>query len=231
MKFGTPGLKEVKCLVFDWDGTLVDSTATIVNCMQAAIRANELPERPPEAIRDSIGLGLLEAVKYLYPDVAGIDPETLAESYRMHYRKQYRGKTRLFPLVKEMLAELNKRGFLLAVATGKSRRGLESSFDETETRHFFHMSRCADESISKPHPQMLHDIMLSLAVTADATLVIGDSRHDLQMAKSAGCESVAVTYGSQSRQRLLEYDPLVCLDAPDELIPWLETQQIMRRGI
>jgi len=214
--------RAIQCLVFDWDGTLADSTATIVACMQAAIEQNGLPVRSGQAIRDIIGLGLVEAVDCLYPDTPGINHDQVADSYRQHYRARYRGKTALFPPVKQVLGELYARDYLLAIATGKSRRGLDSSLQETGTRHLFHMSRCADETFSKPHPQMLHDILSVLDVAPENTLMIGDSSYDMQMAKAAGCLPVAVSYGSQERQRLLEYDPVACLEKLDDLIPWLE---------
>lgn len=213
----------VQCLVFDWDGTLADSTSTIVDCMQAAIEQNGLPTRTGQEIRDIIGLGLVEAVASLYPDTPGINHEQLADSYRQHYRDRYHGKTTLFPQVKPVLEKLHERNYFLAIATGKSRRGLDNSLEETGTGHLFHMSRCADETFSKPHPQMLHDILSVLDVAPGNTLMIGDSSYDMQMARAAGCHPVAVSYGSQERQRLLEYDPLVCLETLEDLIPWLET--------
>ena len=121
--------RAIQCLVFDWDGTLADSTAVIVACMQAAIEQNGLPARTGQAIRDIIGLGLVEAVDCLYPDTPGIYDQ-LADSYRQHYRIRYRGRTALFPSVKQVLEELYARDYLLAVATGKSRRGLDSSLEE-----------------------------------------------------------------------------------------------------
>lgn len=211
-----------RCLVFDWDGTLADSTAIIVACMQAAIAEHGLPPRPEQAVRDIIGLGLVEAVNCLYADLPDINPILLADSYRRYYRERYRGNTPLFPGAKEVLSDLNERDYLLAVATGKSRRGLDNSFRESGIGHLFHISRCADETYSKPHPRMLHDIMNVLDVAPEETLMIGDSSYDMEMAQSAGCKAAAVAYGSQERQRLLEYNPLVCLESLDELIPWLE---------
>jgi phosphoglycolate phosphatase len=218
------GNNTIKCLIFDWDGTLADSTAAIVACMQAAIEQNGLPARSGQEIRDIIGLGLVEAVICLYPDTPGINHERLADSYRQYYRTHYRGKTSLYPQVIQVLEKLHERDYFLAIATGKSRRGLDSSLEETGTRHFFHMSRCADETFSKPHPQMLHDILSVLDVPPENTLMIGDSSYDIEMARAAGCHPVAVSYGSQERQRLLEYNPLVCLETLEELIPWLERQ-------
>ena len=211
----------INLLVFDWDGTLADSTTAIVNAMQAAIHECGVEERSADNIRSIIGLGLLEAVAVLYPDLHHADQEILAQTYRVRYAAANRGRTALFPGVRNTLFHLKKFEYQLAIATGKSRKGLNTSLRETNVGEFFQISRCADETISKPHPQMLLDIMEELDVKPGQTVMIGDSEYDLQMANNAGVRSVAVTYGSQGRDRLLKYNPVICLDNITDLPDWL----------
>lgn len=215
----SPGQFEL--LIFDWDGTLADSEALIVSAMRAAITDLGLGRRSQDQIRNIIGLGLQEAAAVLFPDLTECQHGSLADSYRHHYAATAAGKTALFPEVRETLHQLHQQGYKMAVATGKSRRGLDNSLRETGMTGFFNMTRCADETCSKPHPRMLHEIMESLAAAPGATLMIGDSEYDLQMAKHAGIAAMAVSYGTQSRERLLEQKPLGCLDRLAELIPWL----------
>jgi phosphoglycolate phosphatase len=211
-------------LVFDWDGTVADSVHHIVTAMEAAIDAVQLPVRTPEQIRGIIGLGMYEAARALYPDVE----EDLCREMVTHYGRNYllttKGNTVLFPGVRDTLEQLRESGYLLAVATGKSRRGLERVFAETGIKDYFHTSRCADETFSKPHPQMLHEIMQALGAEPGRSLMIGDSHHDLQMAINADVGAIAVSYGAQPVHRLLEFKPLTTLDHMAELPVWLNNQ-------
>ncbi len=212
---------EINLLVFDWDGTLADTAACIVTAMQTAITACGYPARDDRAIRDVIGLGLEEASHTLYPELGVAERLTLTETYRRIYVRQNRGKTNLFSGVDRLLDNLNQLDYLLAIATGKSRKGLEHSLQETGLVGLFHASRCADETLSKPHPMMLREIMDELSVEPENTLMIGDSQHDLQMAGNAGVQALAVSYGTQSKADLLKYDPLACLDSPEGILDWL----------
>jgi phosphoglycolate phosphatase len=214
-------VKEIKLLVFDWDGTLADSEHFIVNAMQAAIEQHGLEFRSRNAIRNVIGLGLREAVAALFPELGGAGHEKLADRYRQNYSASASGKTALFPEVITTLVKLQKLDYKLAIATGKSRKGLDNSLQETGIGDFFHITRCADETFSKPHPQMLFEIMDHLLVRPEQTLMIGDSEYDLLMAKNANVAPVAVSYGTQNRERLLAHRPLACLDRLDELPEWL----------
>ncbi len=213
--------QEIKLLVFDWDGTLADSEQYIVNAMQSAIVQLNLDMRSRDEIRNIIGLGLMEAAGVLFPDLKQAEHEILADSYRKHYSSSAKGKTTLFPDVVETLYILQKQGFKMAIATGKSRKGLDNSLRETGIEDFFHMTRCADETFSKPHPGMLLDIMDQMFVEPENTLMVGDSEYDLLMAKNANVAPVAVSYGTQTRERLLEHNPLACLDSLNELPDWL----------
>lgn len=211
----------IKLLVFDWDGTLADSAQAIVAAMQSAIREMSLEPRSDQEIRNIIGLGLLEAVHMLFPDLNTSDLEKLANTYRNCYVLSNKGKTRLFPQTRETLEQLKNKDYQMAIATGKSRKGLDNSLKDTGIGDFFHFTRCADETFSKPHPQMLLDIMDNLVIAPESVLMIGDSEYDLQMATGAGVKSIAVCYGTQSKERLLEYNPEVCLDRISDLVQWL----------
>ncbi len=212
---------QFRLLVFDWDGTLADSEAQIIAAMQMAIEEMDAAQRADDDIRNIIGLGLNESVAALCPQMDRDEQHVLAEKYRQHYLLLSVEKIPLFPGVRETLQYLLDQGYLLAVATGKSRRGLDRSLQETGLDEFFHTSRCADESISKPHPQMLQEIMDTLDVGPADALMIGDSEYDLQMAINADIASVAVSYGTQRIERLLQYKPLTCLHSLYELQNWL----------
>lgn len=208
-------------LVFDWDGTLADSTGSIIAAMQSAITALAMEARSDQEIRDIIGLSLADAGRALYPDISTEQNEILVNQYRMQYVQSNKGKTRLFAGARETLEKLRSNNIHLAVATGKSRKGLEHSLQDTGLERIFDYTRCADESFSKPHPQMLLDIMEKLVIEQENTLMIGDSEYDMQMAVNAGVKAVAAGYGSQSPDRLLEYNPVACLKNINELWQWL----------
>lgn len=207
-------------LVFDWDGTVVDSAAHIVASLQAACRDIGLPHPEEARARYIIGLGLQDAMNYLLPDLPASDYPRLVERYRYHFLAGDQGVS-TFHGIEAGIGELHARGFLLAVATGKSRRGLDRALADTGLGRYFHLSRCADEGFSKPHPDMLLTLMESLGVPCERTLMIGDTTHDLEMARNAGVSAVAVTYGAHERQALHALEPLACVDSSDELMTWL----------
>ena len=207
-------------LVFDWDGTLIDSAPAIVACIQAACR--DLGLTVPDEARAShvIGLGLKDALSYAIPGLPADDYGRVVESYRRHFLARDPG-IRLFPGAQAMLAGLKARGHILAIATGKSRAGLERALDNTGLRPLFAASRCADECASKPAPDMLSELMEELGANAVDTLMIGDTVHDLQMAAHAGVQAVAVSHGAHPRGDLVALAPLACLANIDELTLWL----------
>ena len=214
-------LNAFRLLVFDWDGTLMDSIGTIVACTQAAVRELGLREVADETIRGTIGLGLRETVDLLSP---GCDEEMLGrilEGYRKHWTATFRDTPLLFAGVGEMLTGLAAEGYLLAVATGKSRRGLDYALDQTGLREIFHTTRTAEEAFSKPHPQMLLDILDDLGVEPRKAVMIGDTTYDLEMARSARMDAVGVCSGGHGREELEQLGPLACLDQVVELAPWL----------
>lgn len=209
-------------LVFDWDGTLSDSASGIITAMQMAIRDLRLAARDDDDIRELIGLGLEESIFHLYPELESEYRKELSSLYRSHYLKLTEKAAPLFPAVRETIAGLHDAGYLMAVATGKSRKGLDRSLRENDMGIYFHASRTADEAYSKPHPQMIMDIMFELDVLPEQTLMVGDSEYDLQMARNANVQSLAVSYGVHTPERLLESDPLACLDCLAQLPRWLE---------
>jgi phosphoglycolate phosphatase len=208
-------------LVFDWDGTLMDSEAHIVACVEAAVRDLDLPMPSQDAIRDIIGLGLVEAVNVLFPGhKEGLHVE-IANRYRIHFFKDNGSPSQLFEGAREVLSDLSQQGYLLAVATGKGRKGLDYALESTGLVDFFHFTRCADETFSKPHPEMLNQLLEQTGVEPGQALMIGDTEYDLEMAVNAGMPSLGVTYGTHSLERLLKHNPLACVDHVREIPTWL----------
>ncbi len=208
-------------IVFDWDGTLMDSERKIVRCMSAAAADLGLNDPGTNAIRHIIGLGLDEAMQELFPAADATLRTSLTQRYREHFLSLDQTQMTLFPGVADGLEKLAHDGFLLAVATGKARRGLDKVLDETGTRRFFSATRCADEAFSKPHPKMLEDILDQTGVERERVLMVGDTVYDMQMARNAGVPGLAVSYGVHAREQLLECQPLACVDSFVEVCAWL----------
>lgn len=200
----------------------MDSVARIVASLRASITDLDWAHREDDALRNIIGLGLQEAARSLYPDISAADYQRFVERYRHHFMFADPTPSELFPGAADTLRELERRGYLLAVATGKGRQGLNKVLRETGLQPLFHATRCADETTSKPHPQMLLEIMDELGVAATSTLMIGDTEYDLEMARNAGTPSLAVNYGVHERERLMRLEPLHCLSEIRELLSWLE---------
>lgn len=211
---------DIKLLVFDWDGTLMDSELQIVTCMQAAIADLGLEPRSNDQVKNIIGLGLREAVLALYPQAESSVVQAMADRYRDHWLSGCQPSL-LFPGVEQTLQFLKAEGFQLAVATGKGRRGLDKVLAETGLTAMFHCTRCSDETLSKPHPLMLEQIMTELCIAPEQTLMIGDTEYDMEMACNAKAHPVAVSYGVHDWSRLQRHAPLTCLDQITELTDWL----------
>ncbi len=207
-------------LVFDWDGTLIDSAGAIVACIQSACRDLGLPVPDEARASHVIGLGLNDALSYAIPGLAAAEYGRVVERYRWHFLARD-PEIPLFPGARAMLAGLRDRGHALAIATGKSRAGLTRALDNTGLQPLFAASRCADQCASKPAPDMLYELMKELGTDAANTLMIGDTVHDLQMAASAGVQAVAVSHGAHPRGDLVALAPLACLENIDELTRWL----------
>lgn len=212
--------KKFDLIVFDWDGTLMDSTATIVTCIQAAARDLGLPIPDNRQAAYVIGLSLQSAMEAVIP---GLDPKyypRMVERYRYHYLTRDNGLT-LFDGVREMLSDLSQQGYFLAVATGKSRVGLNRALDAARLLPVFDATRCADETFSKPHPAMLQEITRELGQDITRTVMIGDTTHDLQMAINAGAAGIAVHYGAHAAPELDALTPLFSATSTAELHAWL----------
>jgi len=213
--------KKFQLLVFDWDGTLVDSEACIIDAMQLASAEAELPKRNDAQVRDVIGLSLEGAIEALFPEAKKSVRNSVADRYREHYFSTSTSAVPVFEGVVEILEKLNQENYFLAVATGKSRRGLDRSLSETGLDKYFHTTRCADEVISKPDPQMLIEIIDFFGLEAVDALMIGDSEYDLQMATNAGMGSVAVSYGVHNTERLKQCEPIAIIHNITELSDYL----------
>lgn len=207
-------------IVFDWDGTLMDSTAHITRSIQAACRDLGLPVPGDEAASYVIGLGLREALQIAAPTLDPSDYPRLVERYRIHYLLKDQ-ETELFAGVRDMLAELRDTGYLLAVATGKSRVGLNRALAEAHLTSLFDGTRCADETFSKPHPAMLHELTRELGQDLSRTVMIGDTTHDLQMAINAGTAGVGVAYGAHATAALEKLEPRFIASDVTALAGWL----------
>ncbi len=208
-------------IIFDWDGTLIDSESTIVGCMQGAIAELDLPPRDATSIANIIGLGLREAIMELYPGLEAGQVDALREGYSRLFTGNNLTTAAVFPNVNGTLAALHGHGRRLAVATGKSRRGLDRAFSQVEWSQYFHASRCADETKSKPHPQMLHELLDQLQVSAERALMVGDTEYDMDMARQAGVDRVAVDYGVHHVDRLTPYEPRLVIGDMKELADWV----------
>ena len=207
-------------IAFDWDGTLFDSTAIIVRCIQAAVRdvGGTVPTDKEAAY--VIGMGLMQALAHAAPDVPPEKYTELGNRYRFHYI-QHQDDLSLFDGVLPLLNDLRERGHLLAVATGKSRRGLDEALHSVDLRGVFDGSRTADQTAGKPHPLMLQELMAEFDVAPERLLMIGDTTHDLQMAVNAGCASVGVSYGAHEPDAFHALQPLAVVHSVRELHDWL----------
>ena len=207
-------------IVWDWDGTLMDSTPTIVKCIQDACRDLALPVPEDSVASHVIGLGIQESLRKACPTVSVDDHYKLIDRFRFHYLSKDH-ELSLFVGAKDLLYQLKDRGHLLAVATGKSRKGLDRSLGFHQLEDVFADSRTPDESKSKPHPGMLLDLSDALLVPMEKILMIGDTTHDLGMANAAGADAVGVTYGAHPEHVLKTENPLACVKNVPELSEWL----------
>lgn len=212
--------RQFDLIAFDWDGTLFDSTGIIVRCIQAAVGDVGGTVPSDQAAAYVIGLGLMQALAEAAPDVPPEKYPELGARYRHHYGAHFNDLS-LFKGVLPMLADLRARGHLLAVATGKSRRGLDAALQSAELKDVFDGSRTADETAGKPDPCMLHELMAQFDVLPERVLMIGDTTHDLQMAMNAGCASVGVSYGAHEPGTFDVLNPRHVAHSVQDLHDWL----------
>jgi len=217
-------VQQIELVIFDWDGTLIDSQANIVQCLQWMINDLSLPGRTDNQLSNIIGLGLYEALHNLFPDYDGQVYQQMVDRYRYHFLSSEPSLP--FPGAEEVLTHLAHNDYLLAVATGKGRGGLDKALDSTGFRQWFHATRCADETRSKPHPQMLEEILEELGVEPQRAVMIGDTEYDLRMAKSAGVHAIGVSYGVHDTERLRQCEPLAVVDEIRALLHWLNGEKI-----
>lgn len=214
-----------KLLIFDWDGTLLDSAAFIVHSMQQAATDLNIAVPTTELIRNGIGVPFSAQMDRLFPDVDATTYKAIIDRYR-HYVLTSKQLPELFPGVVAMLKQLHQAGYLLAVATSKSRQGLNAEIKRHQLEGLFAATRTGDEAHSKPHPQMLMDILAELDIDPQAALMVGDTEYDLQMALNAGVKSVGVSHGVHTEEQLLKFKPLVVLDDVCKLPEWLNASRV-----
>ena len=205
-------------IIFDWDGTLVNSIDWIASCLQhAAVQCGQ-PVPETRTAKDVIGLSINKAMQSLFSKADPQALEQLVACYSQRYFSKPISQDDLFPGVHNMLVQLNEAGYQLAVATGKTRAGLQQALQATGTEKLFSVTRCADETASKPDPRMLNEIIQHTNAKKERALMVGDSIHDLQMALNASISAIAVSCGAHSAEFLQQHQPLLCLQQPTELL-------------
>lgn len=207
----------IKLVVFDWDGTLMDSEARIVTAMQRAFAAQGAAAPAATAVREIIGLDLGVAVSRLDPLLPAAQVAAIVQAYRLLYAELHAIPSPLFEGAKATLTQLAAAGYLLAIATGKSRRGLDRALAESGVGDYFATTRCGEEAAPKPDPAMLRDILSDLDTSPQHTLMVGDTEFDLLMAAAARTHAAAATYGAHGRERLIGLKPAIVIDALAEL--------------
>ena len=213
-------MKQYDLIIFDWDGTLMDSTQHIINCMQLGIEQLDLPPLSDRTVSNIIGLGLNEAVATLYPDLKA----TTRQQLGLHYQQNWVNSSfeaPLFDNASHLIWHLHQQDYFLGVATGKGRQGLDKVLESSQLGHLFHATRCVDECHSKPHPEMVDQLMDYLGATPDKTLMIGDTSHDLNMAHNAGAHSLAVTHGAHDLVALQACKPRYIAENLHQVQQWL----------
>jgi phosphoglycolate phosphatase len=211
--------KRYDLIVFDWDGTVMDSTAVIAGSIQAACRDLGLQVPDDETARHVIGLGLDQALRYAVPELTEAMRPDLVERYRHHFLAQDQ-QIPLFEGARETIVELHEAGYRLGVATGKSSNGLDRALEATGLKDYFHATRTADRTLSKPNPAMLFELMDELGASAGRTLMVGDTTHDVQMAQNAHVDAVAIGHGAHPPEQLQELNPLALVGDFAELRSW-----------
>lgn len=214
-------MQKFDLIIFDWDGTLMDSIGKIVDCMQALAKEVNIAIPSERTVRDVIGLSMPEAMRTLFPHESESTRLGWMEKYRSHYLVFNATPSPVFEGVHQLLDELGRADKQLAIATGKARQGLDRILTETGLGPRFHASRCADETRSKPHPQMLEELLRELNVAPERAVMVGDSTFDLQMAHNAGMAAIGVDYGTHDRETLMAVSPMAVVSHPLEILKHL----------
>ncbi len=211
-----------KAIIFDWDGTLVDSTARIVDAMQMAISENIMPALTDHAIQQIIGLGLPEALKVLWPDITDAQSLQMQKCYVANFSYHSKVGVGFFAQAHEIFEQLKRLGYVLAVATGKTRRGLDEMLDGMDVQNVFDITRCADETASKPNPKMLQEILSELNITHQQALMVGDTSFDLDMAKNINMDSIGMTHGAHESKLLTASGAKALCHDLNDLLDWIK---------
>ncbi|RMF18306.1 MAG: HAD family hydrolase [Gammaproteobacteria bacterium] len=223
MRKGIRMPEAIRMVVFDWDGTLLDSTGHIVESLQLAAERLGWPVPEAEKARDIIGLGMQESIVALFGERSEADVRSYRATYSEIFFTRPYTRVDLFPGVERMLEVLGARGYRLAVATGKSRPGLDRVLKVLDLQGVFEITRCADETRSKPDPKMLLEIQVASRLAAREMVMVGDTTYDLEMAKRASVPGIGVAYGAHGRERLIPYQPLTILERAIELLDVMES--------
>lgn len=206
--------------IFDWDGTLCDSLDKIVHATQAAAADVGLPPPTAASVQNIIGLSLPRAINQVFPGISQAQLDALLRLYAKHFLDDTEHSMRFYPGVQQTLDALHQAGHHIAIATGKSRRGLDRLLDAMELQDYFHSSRCADETASKPNPRMLQELLEEFSLTPEQAVMVGDTEYDMEMAQAIAMPRIAVSYGAHHIGRLKAYQPVLCLDDFDQLLAW-----------
>jgi phosphoglycolate phosphatase len=220
----TPPLSRYQLIIFDWDGTLMDSASRIISCLQQASLKADLPLQSEHDYRRYIGLSLQEVLKRLHPEATQWQLTVMDAVYRWQFMEANHTDMRLFLGAESVLDKLKQSGKKLAIATGKSRQGLNLVLAETGLAHYFDVTKSAEETRSKPDPQMLQDILTELHIPVSQALMIGDAVFDLEMAQNIGMDALALTHGVHDRAELAPYHPIAFCDDLIQLSDWLYQQ-------
>jgi len=215
-------------IIFDWDGTLMDSAQKISNCIRAAARELNIQEPNDQQAKSIIGLSLHEGMRILFADHDEASINRIVEAYKYHFVTNDKTEQAMFQGVEHGLDRLTERGALLAVATGKARRGMRRVFDQVELEHHFVVTRCADETRSKPHPQMLHEILDFTAIDPQKSIMVGDTTYDMDMASNAGIHGLGASYGVHSAASLNHAKAVNVLDSFTEIVEWLLDDRVSK---
>lgn len=210
-----------RLLIFDWDGTLSNSVSRIAHCIQVAAKENGQNVPTFDEAANIIGLGLNEAVSQLFPEADMQLVAKITASYSAYYRVKDAGPSDFFPFVIDTLKQLKASGYKLAVATGKSRAGLDRAFKASSIDDLFHDSRCASETASKPNPLMLAQLLQEFGLQPDQALMIGDTEYDMDMAQRINMPRLGVSYGAHHADRLIQYHPVACIDYFSDIIKYI----------
>lgn len=212
---------KLKLAIFDWDGTIMDSVSRIVESMQCAARRANLVVPTEQAVKDIIGLSLAPAFEQLFGKLSPAMTNTMSDYYRQEYLDENRSETPIFNGIEQVLTTLKSQGYLLAVATGKSRVGLDRLMKESGLAHFFNDTMTADEAESKPSPQMIETLLTRLGVNRGETIMVGDSILDMQMARNAQVSAIGVSYGAHTPEVLSGANPKAIVDSPMALLSYI----------